>query len=129
MGGVVPIGYRVENRALHVVDEHAAFVRDYRQVSSGRLTTIGVDVLLTTTHRNGRESDGLISMCGRNAGTWMKSPASALAANSPFAPQRTSYTPDKTYAKFLYGVASFRGISTPSLTAQGEQRRSLHFQQ
>jgi DNA invertase Pin-like site-specific DNA recombinase len=28
MGGVVPIGYRVENRALHVVDEHAAFVRD-----------------------------------------------------------------------------------------------------
>ena len=29
MGGVVPIGYRVENRALHVVDEHAAFVRDW----------------------------------------------------------------------------------------------------
>src|ERR1700740_1104507 len=28
MGGVVPIGYRVENRALHVVEEHAAFVRD-----------------------------------------------------------------------------------------------------
>ena len=28
MGGVVPLGYRVENRALHVVDEHAAFVRD-----------------------------------------------------------------------------------------------------
>jgi site-specific DNA recombinase len=32
MGGVVPLGYRVENRALHVVEEHAAFVRDfYRQ--------------------------------------------------------------------------------------------------
>ena len=28
MGGVVPLGYRVEKRALHVVDEHAAFVRD-----------------------------------------------------------------------------------------------------
>ncbi len=28
MGGVVPLGYRVENRALHVVDQHAAFVLD-----------------------------------------------------------------------------------------------------
>ena len=28
MGGVVPLGYRVENRALHVVEEHATFVRD-----------------------------------------------------------------------------------------------------
>ena len=28
MGGVVPLGYRVENRALQVVEEHAAFVRD-----------------------------------------------------------------------------------------------------
>jgi DNA invertase Pin-like site-specific DNA recombinase len=28
MGGVVPLGYRVENRALRVVEEHAAFVRD-----------------------------------------------------------------------------------------------------
>jgi DNA invertase Pin-like site-specific DNA recombinase len=27
MGGVVPLGYRVENRALHVVEEHAALVR------------------------------------------------------------------------------------------------------
>jgi site-specific DNA recombinase len=26
MGGVVPLGYRVENRALHVVEEHAAFI-------------------------------------------------------------------------------------------------------
>jgi hypothetical protein len=32
MGGVVPLGYRVENRALHVVEEHAVFVRDlYRR--------------------------------------------------------------------------------------------------
>ena len=27
MGGVVPLGYRVENRALHVVDDHADLVR------------------------------------------------------------------------------------------------------
>jgi hypothetical protein len=33
------------------------------------LTTIGVDVLLTTTHRNDRELDGLISMWSKNAGT------------------------------------------------------------
>jgi site-specific DNA recombinase len=32
MDGVVPLGYRVENRALHVVEEHAVFVRDlYRR--------------------------------------------------------------------------------------------------
>jgi site-specific DNA recombinase len=32
MGGVVPLGYRVENRTLHVVEEHAAFIRDlYRR--------------------------------------------------------------------------------------------------
>ena len=31
MGGVVPLGYRVENRALHVVEEHAEFVRDLFQ--------------------------------------------------------------------------------------------------
>jgi hypothetical protein len=28
MGGVVPLGYRVENRALHVVEDRAQFVRD-----------------------------------------------------------------------------------------------------
>jgi site-specific DNA recombinase len=28
MGGVVPLGYRVENRAHHVVEEHAVFIRD-----------------------------------------------------------------------------------------------------
>jgi DNA invertase Pin-like site-specific DNA recombinase len=27
MGGAVPLGYRVENRALHIVEEHADFVR------------------------------------------------------------------------------------------------------
>jgi site-specific DNA recombinase len=28
MGGAVPFGYRVENRALHVVEEHAEFIRE-----------------------------------------------------------------------------------------------------
>ena len=27
MGGVVPLGYRVENRALHIVEDHAEIVR------------------------------------------------------------------------------------------------------
>ena len=27
MGGVVPLGYRVESRALHVVEEHATLIR------------------------------------------------------------------------------------------------------
>src|ERR1700733_7282754 len=31
MGGTVPFGYRVENRLLHVVEEHAEFVRDLFQ--------------------------------------------------------------------------------------------------
>jgi site-specific DNA recombinase len=31
MGGAVPFGYRVENRALHVVEEHAEFVRNIFQ--------------------------------------------------------------------------------------------------
>ncbi len=31
MGGVVPLGYRVENRALYVLKEHAEFVRDLFQ--------------------------------------------------------------------------------------------------
>ena len=36
---------------------------------SGRFTTIGIEVLLTTTHSKGSVSDGLISMCVRKAGT------------------------------------------------------------
>jgi site-specific DNA recombinase len=43
MGGVVPLGYRVENRALHVVEEHAAFVRDLFR----RYLVIGSVVRLT----------------------------------------------------------------------------------
>jgi site-specific DNA recombinase len=45
MGGAVPFGYRVENRALQVVDDHAEFVRDlfkrYLEVGSVvRLKTV-----------------------------------------------------------------------------------------
>jgi hypothetical protein len=39
------------------------------QTESGRFTTMGVGVLRTTTHRNASVLDGLISMCGRKAGT------------------------------------------------------------
>jgi hypothetical protein len=46
--------------------------RRYGHVSSGRFTTIGLEVLLTTTQRKGAESEGLISMCGTKPGTWMK---------------------------------------------------------
>ena len=45
MGGVVPLGYRVENRALHVVEEHAAFVRELFR----RYLEIGAVVRLTAT--------------------------------------------------------------------------------
>ena len=31
MGGVVPLGYRVEDRALHVVEDHAEIVRSLRR--------------------------------------------------------------------------------------------------
>jgi site-specific DNA recombinase len=42
MGGVVPLGYRVENRALHVVEEHAAFIRDVyrRYLESGSVVRL-----------------------------------------------------------------------------------------
>jgi hypothetical protein len=40
-------------------------VRGHNQVSSGRLTTIGVEVLRTTTQWNGSIVERLDSMCGR----------------------------------------------------------------
>jgi site-specific DNA recombinase len=47
MGGVVPLGYRVENRALHVVEEHAELVRVIfrRYLKSGSVVglKIGLD--------------------------------------------------------------------------------------
>jgi hypothetical protein len=47
----------------------AARHQAYGQISSGRLMTTGVAVLRTTTHRNGSSFEGLISICGRKAGT------------------------------------------------------------
>jgi hypothetical protein len=52
-----------------VVLLHAGGHQAYGQVLSGRLMTIGVAVLRTTTHRNGSSFEGLISICGRKAGT------------------------------------------------------------
>ena len=70
MGGVVPLGYRVDNRALHVVDDHAAFVRDFfrRYLEFGsvvRLKTVldheNVRLPLRTDGRGKMTGGGLIS--------------------------------------------------------------------
>jgi site-specific DNA recombinase len=66
MGGVVPLGYRVENRALHVVDEHAAFVRDlfrrYLEIGSVVRAKAILDQenvrLPTRTDRTGKTTGG-----------------------------------------------------------------------
>jgi DNA invertase Pin-like site-specific DNA recombinase len=46
MGGVVPLGYRVENRALHIVGDHAVFVRDlfWRYLEIGSVVRLKVIV-------------------------------------------------------------------------------------
>ena len=47
MGGAVPLGYRVENRALHVVEEQADFVRNifrrYLEIGSAVRLKIALD--------------------------------------------------------------------------------------
>ena len=58
MGGVVPIGYRVENRALQVVEEHAAFVRDLFR----RYLEVGSVVRLK--ERRTRDHDALNAQLG-----------------------------------------------------------------
>jgi site-specific DNA recombinase len=66
MGGVVPLGYRVENRALHVVDEHAAFVRDLfrRYLEIGSVVRVKAILdqenvrLPTRTDRTGKTTGG-----------------------------------------------------------------------
>src|ERR1019366_4447690 len=45
-------------------------------------------------------------------------------AHSPLSSRRRS---DRCCANFLHGVAFLRGFDTPSLPAQGEQRRSSYF--
>ena len=70
MGGVVPLGYRVENRALHVVEEHAAFVRDlfrrYLEIGSvvrlkAALDQENVRLPIRTDGRGKTTGGGLIS--------------------------------------------------------------------
>ena len=66
MGGVVPLGYRAENPALHVVDEHAAFVRDlfrrYLEIGSVVRAKAILDQenvrLPTRTDRTGKTTGG-----------------------------------------------------------------------
>ena len=70
MGGVVSLGYRVENRALHVVEEHAAFVRHvfrrYLKIGSvvrlkAALDQDNVRLPLRTDGRGKTTGGGLIS--------------------------------------------------------------------
>src|SRR5271165_3361399 len=70
MGGVVALGYRVESRALHVVEEHAAFVRDlfrrYLEIGSVvRLKSVldqeNVRLPIRTDGRGKMTGGGLIS--------------------------------------------------------------------
>src|SRR5208337_267310 len=75
MGGVVPLGYRVEDRALHIVDDHAAIVRSlfrrYLEAGSvvclkqsldaeGLRIPIRVDVAQAARHGGGLFSRGHI---------------------------------------------------------------------
>ena len=66
MGSVVPLGYRVESRALHVVEEHAAFIRDlfrrYLEIGSVVRAKAILDQenvrLPTRTDRTGKTTGG-----------------------------------------------------------------------
>ena len=49
MGGVVPLGYRVQDRALHIIEEHAAIVRDLFQRYIDVGTVVRLQVGLTPT--------------------------------------------------------------------------------
>ena len=70
MGGVVPLGYRVESRALHVVEDHAAFLRDlfrrYLEIGSvARLNAVlnqeNIRLPIRTDGRGRMTGGGLIS--------------------------------------------------------------------
>src|ERR1700733_14789357 len=68
----------------------------YGQVLSGKLKTMGIAVLLTTTHRNDSWSEGLISICSRKAGTWIKYQAFDQATDSLLFPHEITQRPTKT---------------------------------
>jgi site-specific DNA recombinase len=57
MGGVVPLGYRVENRALHIVEAQATIVRDLflRYLEAGSVVALKV-ALDRQNIRLGRQS-------------------------------------------------------------------------
>src|SRR5271154_6427931 len=66
MGGVVPLGYRVEDRALHIVEEHAKIVRDIfrRYLEAGSVVRLKQQLdaegvrLPVRTHGAGRSTGG-----------------------------------------------------------------------
>ena len=92
-------------------------------VSSGRFTTMGLAVLRTTTQRKGSELDGLISMCGRYAGTWMKSPAFAVAVYSPLrAPADFAHALQHIGDRLLRAMVMDSGAGTGSTTNRPPHR-------
>ena len=66
MGGVVPLGYRVENRALHPVPDHAALIRMLyeRYIDLGTVSALKVDLdrrailVPTRSDGTGRQTGG-----------------------------------------------------------------------
>jgi site-specific DNA recombinase len=66
MGGVVPLGYRVEDRALHIVEDHAAIVRSLfdRYLEAGSVVRLKQQLdaegvrLPVRTHGAGRSTGG-----------------------------------------------------------------------
>src|SRR5437870_2830174 len=65
MGGVVPLGYRVEHRALHVVEDHAAVVRT---IFSRSLALGAVGALKASLDREGILVPERIDGAGRATG-------------------------------------------------------------
>src|SRR5271165_159184 len=65
MGGVVPLGYRVEDRALHIVDDHAVIVRSLfrRYLEAG-----SVVCLKQSPRRRGLQIPIRIDGAGRSTG-------------------------------------------------------------
>jgi site-specific DNA recombinase len=89
MGGVVPLGYRVDNRALHVVEEHAAFVRGlfWRYPEIGSVVRLKA-ALDQENVRLPTRTDGRIQPRRRSASSWTACAAST--ASRSFAAARAS---------------------------------------
>ena len=79
MGGAVPLGYRVENRALHVVEEEAEFVRALFR----RYLEVGSVVRLKTVlDTENLRSPVRMSRTGRRPGNVGPGPATAQKPNT-----------------------------------------------